>query len=56
MSTGRAGQLSFTFASTPSPFSIVYSTIEPSYIFACLLPMSSLEANQPTEAQWPVLQ
>ena len=50
------GQLSLTFCSMPPPLSRVHSTIEPSYMRAFLLPSSSLETNQPTEAQWPVLQ
>lgn len=50
------GQLSLTFCSMAPPLSMVHSTIEPSYMRAFLLPISSLETNQPTEAQWPVLQ
>ena len=49
-------QLSLTFCSTPPPLSMVHSIIEPSYMRAFLLPISSLETNQPTEAQWPELQ
>ncbi len=47
---------SLTFCSIEPPLSMVHSTIEPSYRRAFLLPISSLETNQPTDAQWPVLQ
>ncbi len=50
------GQFSLTFCSMPPPLSSVHSSIEPSYRRAFLLPINSLETNQPTEAQWPVLQ
>ncbi len=33
-----------------------HSTMEPSYKRASLLPSNSWETNQPSEAQWPVLQ
>ena len=36
--------------------SLVHSAMEPSYISVFLLPTISLAANQPSEAQWPVLQ
>lgn len=50
------GQSSLTLCSTGPALVMVHSVIDPSYILAFLLPISSLETNQPTEAQWPVLQ
>src|SRR5690606_30464790 len=45
------GYCNLTFCSIEPPLSIVHSTIEPSYIRACLLPISSCETNQPIDAQ-----
>lgn len=49
-------QSSETCLSMGAPSSVVHSAIEPSYMELSLFPNSAYSANQPSDAQWPVLQ